>query len=133
MFGPLMSKFALSRFSRIFSSLNASGLPIMQTLAISTETVGNVYYARSLRKVTEEVKRGENISDALARAGIFPPLLHQMVTVGEDYYDQDVEYAIKRFTTLIEPVLLAFVAMFVFFFALAVFLPLFNLARVIIR
>jgi len=146
MFGPLMSKFALSRFSRIFSSLNASGLPIMQTLAISTETIGNVYYARSLRKVTEEVKRGENISDSLARAGIFPPLLHQMVTVGEttgkldevlskvsDYYDQDVEYAIKRFTTLIEPVLLAFVAMFVFFFALAVFLPLFNLARVIIR
>jgi type II secretory pathway component PulF len=146
MFGPLMSKFALSRFSRIFSSLNASGLPIMKTLDISTETVGNVYYARSLRKVTEEVKRGENLSDALARAGIFPPLLHQMVTVGEttgkldevlgkvsDYYDQDVEYAIKRFTTLIEPVLLALLATFVFFFALSVFLPLFNLARVLIR
>jgi type II secretory pathway component PulF len=146
MFGPLMSKFALSRFSRIFSSLNASGLPIMKTLDISTETVGNVYYARSLRKVTEEVKRGENLSDALARAGIFPPLLHQMVTVGEttgkldevlgkvsDYYDQDVEYAIQRFTTLIEPVLLALLATFVFFFALSVFLPLFNLARVLIR
>ena len=146
MFGPLMSKFALSRFSRIFSSLNASGLPIMQTLDISTETIGNVYYARSLRKVTEEVKRGENLSDSLARAGIFPPLLHQMVTVGEttgkldevlgkvsDYYDQDVEYAIKRFTTLIEPVLLALLATFVFFFALSVFLPLFNLARVLIR
>ncbi|MGD8382779.1 MAG: type II secretion system F family protein [Syntrophobacterales bacterium] len=146
MFGPLMSKFALSRFSRIFSSLNASGLPIMQTLDISTDTVGNVVYARSLRKVTEEVKRGENLSDALARVGIFPPLLHQMVTVGEttgkldevlakvsDYYDQDVEYAIKRFTTLIEPALLAIVAAFVFFFALSVFLPLFNLARVLIR
>jgi type II secretory pathway component PulF len=142
MLGPLMSKFALSRFSRIFSSLNASGLPIMQTLAISTETVGNVYYARSLRKVTEEVKRGENLSDSLARAGIFPPLLHQMVTVGEttgkldevlgkvsDYF----EYAIQRFTTLIEPVLLALLATFVFFFALSVFLPLFNLARVLIR
>jgi type IV pilus assembly protein PilC len=146
MFGPLMSKFALSRFSRIFSSLNASGLPIMQTLDISTETIGNVYYARSLRKVTEEVKRGENLSDALARAGIFPPLLHQMVTVGEttgkldevlgkvsDYYDQDVEYAIQRFTTLIEPVLLVFLASFVFFFALSVFLPLFNLAGVLIK
>ena len=146
MFGPLMSKFALSRFSRIFSSLNASGLPIMKTLDISTETVGNVYYARSLRKVTEEVKRGENLSDALARAGIFPPLLHQMVTVGEttgkldevlskvsDYYDQDVEYAIKRFTTLIEPALLALLATFVFFFALSVFLPLFNLADVIMQ
>jgi type IV pilus assembly protein PilC len=146
LFGPLISKFSLSRFSRIFSSLNASGLPIMKTLDISSETVGNVYYARSLRKVTEEVKRGENLSDALARAGIFPPLLHQMVTVGEttgkldevlgkvsDYYDQDVEYAIKRFTTLIEPVLLAILASFVFFFALSVFLPLFDLARVIIH
>jgi type II secretory pathway component PulF len=146
MFGPLMSKFALSRFSRIFSSLNASGLPIMQALAISAETVGNVYYARSLRKVTEEVKRGENLSDSLARAGIFPPLLHQMVTVGEtagkldevlgkvsDYYDQDVKYAMKRFTTMIEPVLLALLATFVFFFALSVFLPVFNLARVLIR
>jgi len=144
--GSLMSKFVLSRFSRIFATLNASGLPIMQTLQISTETIGNVYYARSLRKVTEKVKRGENLSDSLARAGIFPPLLHHMVTVGEttgkldevlgkvsDYYDQDVEYAIKRFTTLIESVLLALLATFVFFFALSVFLPVFNLARVLIR
>ena len=146
MFGPLMSKFVLSRFSRIFSTLNASGLPIMQTLEISTETIGNVYYARSLRKVTEEVKRGENLSDALARAGIFPPLLHQMATVGEttgkldevlskvsEYYDQEVDYAIKRFTTLIEPVLLVFLAAFVFFFALSIFLPLFDMAKVLIR
>jgi len=144
--GSLMSKFVLSRFSRIFASLNASGLPIMQTLQISTETIGNGYYARSLRKVTEEVKRGENLSDALARAGIFPPLLHQMVTVGEttgkldevlgkvsDYYNQDVDFAIKKFSTMIEPLLLAILATFVFFFALSVFLPLFNLAGVLIR
>ncbi len=146
MIGPLMSKFVLSRLSRIFATLNDSGLPIMQTLEISTETIGSAYYARSLRKVTEEVKRGENLSDALARAGIFPPLLHKMATVSEttgkldevfgkvsDYYNQDVEYAIKRFTALMEPVLLAILATFVFFFALSVFLPLFNLARVLIR
>jgi MSHA biogenesis protein MshG len=146
MFGTLMSKFVLSRFSRIFSTLNSSGLPIMQTLEIATETIGNVYYARTLRKVKEEVKRGEDLSDALARAGIFPPLLHQMVSVGEttgkldevlgkvsDYYDQDVDYAIKRFSTLIEPLLLAVLATFIFFFALSVFLPLFNLAEVLIK
>ena len=144
--GELMSKFVLSRFSRIFATLNASGLPILHTLEISTETIGNVYYARSLRKVTEEVKRGDNLSDSLARAGIFPPLLHQMVTVGEttgkldevlgkvsDYYNQDVDYAIKKFSTMIEPLLLAILATFVFFFALSVFLPLFNLAHVLIR
>ena len=146
MMGKLMSKFVLSRFSRIFATLNASGLPIMQTLEISTESIGNVYYARSLRRVTEEVKRGENLSDALARAGIFPPLLHQMATVGEttgkldevlgkvsDYYDQEVEYSIKRFTTLIEPVLLVVLGSFVFVVALSVFLPLFDLASVLLH
>ena len=145
-FGSLISKFVLSRFSRIFATLNASGLPIMNTLEISTETVGNDYYARTLRRVSEEVKRGENLSDALARAEIFPPLLHQMVTVGEntgkldevlgkvsDYYNQEVDYAIKRFSTLIEPMLLMVLAAFVLFFALSVFLPLFNLAGVMIK
>jgi MSHA biogenesis protein MshG len=144
--GSLMSKFVLSRFSRIFATLNASGLPILHTLEISSETIGNVYYARSLRRVMEEVKRGDNLSDSLARAGIFPPLLHQMVTVGEttgkldevlgkvsDYYNQDVDFAIKKFSTMIEPLLLAILATFVFFFALSVFLPLFNLAHVLIR
>ena len=145
-FGTLISKFVLSRFSRIFATLNASGLPILKTLEISAKTVGNVYYAQSLEKVAEEVRRGENISDVLVRAGIFPPLLHQMVVVGEttgkldevlgkvsDYYDQDVDYAIKRFSTLIEPVLIMVLGGFVLFFALSVFLPLFNLASVIIK
>jgi MSHA biogenesis protein MshG len=145
-FGPLISKFLLSRFSRIFATLNASGLPIMQTLEISTETIGSVYYAGALRKVSEEVKRGENLSDALSRFGIFPPLLHQMVTVGEntgkldevlgkvsDYYDQEVDYAIKQFATLIEPVLIMFLAGVVLFFALSIFLPMWDLLHVIQR
>jgi len=145
-FGSLISKFVLSRFSRIFATLNASGLPIMHTLEISTKTIGNVYYARSLRRVSDEVKRGENFSDALARAGIFPPLLHQMVSVGEttgkldevlgkvsDYYDQDVDYAIKRFSTLIEPLLIVVLASFVLFFALSVFMPLFGLGKAMIK
>jgi type IV pilus assembly protein PilC len=143
-FGPLISKFILSRFSRIFSTLNASGLPIMNTLAISTETIGNVYYAGALRKVGEEIKRGENLSDALSRFGIFPPLLHQMVTVGEntgkldevlgkvsDYYDQEVDYAIKQFSTLIEPMLIMFLAVVVLFFALSIFLPMWDLLHVV--
>jgi type II secretory pathway component PulF len=143
-FGPLISKFLLSRFSRIFATLNASGLPIMQTLEISTETIGSVYYAGALRKVSEEIKRGENLSDALARFGIFPPLLHQMVTVGEntgkldevlgkvsDYYDQEVDYAIKQFSTLIEPVLIMFLAGVVLFFALSIFLPMWDLLDVV--
>ncbi len=144
--GSLLTKFLLSRFSRIFATLNASGLPIMSTLEISIETIGNDFYARSLRNVAQEVKRGDNLSDALARAGIFPPLLHQMAVVGEttgkldevlakvsDYYDQDVDYAIKRFSTLIEPILLAVLAAFVLFFALSIFLPLWDLARVVIQ
>ena len=86
MFRPLISKFALSRFSRIFSSLNASGLPIMQTLAISKETVGNVYYGRFLGKVTEEVKRGETTGK-----------LDEVLCKVSDYHKQGVDYDIKRF------------------------------------
>jgi type II secretory pathway component PulF len=146
MIGSLVSKYVLCRFSQRVATLHASGLPITQALELSTETIGNTYYERSLWKVTEEVKRGENLSDSLARAGVFPPLLHQMATVGEtrdtfdqvlgkvcDYYNQDVEYAIKRFTSLTEPMLFAFLASFVFFFALAVFLPFFKLAGILIR
>ena len=145
-FGQLITKFILSRFSRIFATLNASGLPIMHTLEISSKTIGNVYYARTLNRVSDEVKRGESLSDALARAGIFPPLLHQMVTIGEntgkldevlgkvsDYYDQDVDSAIKRFSILIEPVLIMILAGFVLFLALSIFLPLWDLARVVIH
>jgi type II secretory pathway component PulF len=113
-FGSLISKFVLSRFSRIFATLNASGLPIMNTLKISTETVGNDYYARSLRRVSEEV-------------------LDEVLGKVSDYYNQEVDYAIKRFSTLIEPMLLMVLAAFVLFFALSVFLPLFNLAGVIIQ
>ena len=145
-FGALIAKFVLSRFSRVFATLNASGLPIMSTMEISTKTIGNVYYARILGRVSEEVKRGENLSDALGRTGIFPPLLHQMVSVGEttgkldevlgkvsDYYDQDVDYAIKRFSTLIEPMLIVVLAGFVLFFALSVFMPLFGLGKAMIK
>jgi type II secretory pathway component PulF len=145
-FGPLMEKLTLSRFSRIFSTLYASGLPILTTLELSTETLGNVYFAEPLRQVKEQVKGGQDMADSMARTHVFPVLLVQMVAVGEtsgaldevlekvsDYYEHDIEFAIKRLSTLLEPVMLFILAGFVFFMALAVFLPMWNLTSVMTR
>jgi MSHA biogenesis protein MshG len=144
--GPLISRFTLSRFSRVFATLNGSGLPILTTLRLSTETLGNVYYASSLERVTEQVEGGQDLASSLGRSGIFPALLVQMVAVGEtsgaldevlqkvsEYYDQDVDYAIKRLSTLLEPLLLCVLAGFVLFMALSVFLPMWNMASVMTR
>ena len=145
-FGPLMAKFVLSRFSKVLATLNSSGLPILVTLDLSADTLGNTYYAEFVRKVREQVEQGQDVSGSLGRTGIFPPLLVQMVAVGEasgsldevldkvsDYYDQDIDYAIKRLSTLLEPVLLCLLAGFVLFMALAVFLPMWDMASVMTR
>jgi type II secretory pathway component PulF len=145
-FGPLMAKFVLSRFSKVFATLNSSGLPILVTLELSADTIGNIYYAEFVHKVREQVKQGQDVSGSLGRTGIFPPLLVQMVAVGEasgsldevldkvsDYYDQDIDYAIKRLSTLLEPLLLCVLAGFVLFMALAVFLPMWDMASVMTR
>ncbi|MFP3870215.1 MAG: type II secretion system F family protein [Syntrophobacteria bacterium] len=145
-FGPLMTKFVLSRFSKIFAILNSSGLPILTTLELSAETIGNLYYTGFLQKVKGEVKGGQDLAGSLERTGVFPLLLVRMVAVGEtsgaldevltkvsEYYDQDVDFALKRLSTLLEPVLLCMLAGFVFFMALAVFLPMWNMASVMMR
>ena len=144
--GPLMAKFALSRFSKVFATLNSSGLQILVTLELSADTLGNLYYAQFLHRVKEQVEGGQDVAGSLGRTGIFPPLLVQMVAIGEasgsldevldkvsDYYDQDIDYAIKRLSTMLEPILLCVLAGFVLFMALAVFLPMWDMASVMTR
>jgi type II secretory pathway component PulF len=143
-FGPVVEKFILSRFSKVFATLNSSGLPILITLELSAETLGNRYYTGFLQRVTEQVKGGLDLASSMGRSGIFPALLVQMVAVGEasgsldevlnkvsEYYDQDVDFALKRLSALLEPLLLSVLAAFVLFMALAVFLPMWNMASVL--
>ena len=140
-FGPLFLKIALSRFAYIFVLLNRSGIPILQTLEITSTTIDNLILSQALEAIGQRVKEGGSLTEAMKESGRFTPLVLQMVAVGEssgtlddmltritEYYDLEVENAIKKLSTYIEPTLTLFLGVAVLFLALAVFLPWWNMA-----
>jgi len=142
-FGPIFLKTALSRFSRIFGTLTRSGLPILETLEIVSKTVGNVVIARVVDNIRDSARQGRGVVQPMKLSRIFPPAVTQMVAIGEEtgkmeemlmkvsnYYDRDVEYAIRNLSTTMEPLLLTVIGGMVLFLALAIFLPWWNLIRV---
>lgn len=142
-FGPIFLKTALSRFARVFGTLTRSGLPILQTLEIVSNTVGNVIISRTVDNIRDSVRQGRAIVQPMKVSKIFPPVVIQMVAIGEesgrmeemlmkvsDYYDTDVEYAIRNLSTSLEPILLGVIGVAVLFLALAIFLPWWNLINV---
>ncbi len=139
-FGALFQKVALSRFARVFSAMQKSGISMMLTLEIAGETVGNVVIARAVETMSESLRDGKGLTAPMESSGLFPPLVIQMVAVGEetgkldtmlnkvsDYYDMDVEYTLRNLSTMIEPILLLFVGGMVLFLALGIFLPMWDL------
>lgn len=139
-FGVLFQKVALSRFARVFSAMQKSGISMMMTLEIAAETVGNVVIARVVTEMRESLREGKRLLGPMEASGLFPPLVVQMISVGEetgqidtmlnkvsDYYDMDVEYALRNLSTMIEPILLLFVGGMVLFLALGIFLPMWNI------
>ncbi len=139
-FGILFQKVALSRFSRIFGAMQKSGISMMLTLEIAGETVGNVVIARAVENMSGSLRDGKGLTAPMESSGLFPPLVVQMMSVGEetgqldtmlnkvsDYYDMDVEYTLRNLATMIEPILLLFVGGMVLFLALGIFLPMWNL------
>jgi type II secretory pathway component PulF len=139
--GPLFLKMALSRFAYIFVLLNQSGIPILQTLEITSSTIDNRVLSRSLEVIGQRVKEGKSLAEAMKESGRFTLLVLQMVAVGEssgsldqmlmrvtEYYDLEVENTIKKLSTYIEPALTLVMGITVLFLALAVFLPWWNLA-----
>jgi type II secretory pathway component PulF len=139
-FGVLFQKVALSRFSRIFGAMQKSGISMMLTLEIAGETVGNVVIARAVESMSDSLRDGKGLTAPMESSGLFPPLVIQMMAVGEetgqldtmlnkvsDYYDMDVEYTLRNLSTMIEPILLLFVGGMVLFLALGIFLPMWNL------
>jgi type II secretory pathway component PulF len=140
-FGRLFLIAALSRFAHTFVMLNKSGIPILQTLEITSTTINNVILSRSIEEISQRVREGGSLADAMKESGRFTPLVIQMVAVGEssgtldemliritEYYDIELENAIKKMSTYIEPVLTLFLGVVVLFLALAVFLPWWNMA-----
>lgn len=145
-FGPIILKSILSRFSRVLGSLYRSGLPILQSLDIVSRAVDNRLIAAEVKRIEQEVRAGKPLSMELGRSGQFPPIVVQMVAVGEEtgnldemldkvseYYDQEVASSIRNLASTLEPVLLALIFAVVLFLALAIFLPMWDIIKVVKR
>jgi type IV pilus assembly protein PilC len=135
--GPVVTKVAISRFTRTLGTLVSSGVPILQALTIVKETAGNVIISNAIVKVHESVKEGETITAPLESSGVFPPMVVSMVDVGEqtgalpemllkiaDNYDEEVDNAVSAMTSLLEPIMIIFLAVVVGSIVIAMFLPL---------
>jgi MSHA biogenesis protein MshG len=139
--GPVFLKIGLSRFSNTFGMLNRTGIPILQALEITSTTVDNVLLSQSIESIQQKVREGSSLTNALKESKRFTPLVIQMISVGEssgtldemltrvtDYYDVEVDNALKKLPTYIEPLLTVFLGGVVLLLALAVFLPWWNMA-----
>jgi type IV pilus assembly protein PilC len=140
--GPLFKKAALSRFASIFAILQTSGVPVMQSLTILSATIGNEAIARSFEYVRERIEEGAGISTPLKAAKYFTPMVIDMIAIGEEsgnidemlreitkHYDDEVEYAVKGLSDAIGPILIVGLAAVVGFFALAIFMPIWDLTK----
>jgi type IV pilus assembly protein PilC len=141
--GPVFKKAALSRFASIFAILQTSGVPIMQSLTILSATMGNEALTRSFDHIRERIKEGAGISAPLKSAKYFTPMIVDMVAIGEEsgnidemmravakHYDDEVEYAIKGLSDALGPILIVGLAAIVGFFALAIFMPMWDLTQI---
>ena len=138
--GPLVRKIAIARFSRTLGTLISSGVPILQALSIVKETAGNVHLTNAIDKVYDAVKEGETITKPLEGSGIFPPMVVSMIDIGEetgalpemlvkvaDVYEEEVDNAVSALTSLLEPVMICFLAVVVGSIVIAMFLPLIKM------
>jgi type II secretory pathway component PulF len=139
-FGALNLKSSISRFAKTFETLNRSGLPILQNLSIVAQTIGNVIISDEIYKIISGVKEGQGLAQPIRKSEIFPPVVVQMISIGEksgalddmmtniaDYYDQEVDYTVKNLTTLIEPLITVALGGIILFLALAIFMPMWNM------
>ncbi len=138
--GDVVQKVALARWSRTFSGMVASGVPILQAIEISGETSGNAVITEAMDDVYESVKRGGTIAQPIGAHEIFPPMVEHMVSVGEEsgqlenmltkiaeFYEAEVDAKIKSLTALIEPLMIIFVGAIVGFIVISMYLPIFSL------
>jgi type IV pilus assembly protein PilC len=139
-FGDLFQKVAVSRFARTLGLLLRAGVPVLQALDIVADSTGNEVLARAARDVKESVKSGESMSEPLTKHSVFPPMVVQMIAVGEDtgaldamldkvsdFYDQEVESTTESLTSLIEPIMIAVLGGVVGAMVIALYMPMFKI------
>lgn len=139
-FGDLISKTAIARFSRTLGTLISSGVPILQALNITRETAGNHVVAGAINKIHDSVKEGESVVGPMESSGVFPPIVTSMVQVGEetgqlpdmlvkvaDVYETEVDNVVTSLTSILEPVMIVFLALIVGVIVLALFMPMIGI------
>ena len=143
-FGKMLKKIAIARFSRNLANMLRAGVPILQALGVVGDTSGNWVVEKALQDVAESVRRGRSIAQPLGASGVFPPMVVQMVAVGEDsgeleimlekiaqFYDDEVESTTAALTSLIEPLLIGFLGVVIGGMIIALYLPVFNIFNLI--
>jgi len=141
-FGPLLQKVGIARFTRTLGTLVASGVPILQALNIVRETAGNAVIADAVNRIHDAVKEGERIVHSMEASKVFPPMVVSMVEVGEetgalpdmlmkiaDVYDDEVDNAVAALTSLLEPIMIVFLAVIVGTIVIAMFMPLISVIQ----
>jgi type IV pilus assembly protein PilC len=143
-FGGLMKKIAVARFTRNFANMLQAGVPILQALNIVGETSGNWVIEKATRNIADGVRQGKSIAEPLAQESVFPPMVVQMVAVGEDsgameimlnkvsdFYDAEVKASTESLTSLIEPLMIAFLGVVVGGMVIALYMPIFSIATAV--
>jgi len=143
-FGPLLRKVAVARFSRTLGTLVSSGVPILDGLSIVSRTSGNKTIEKAILNARASIREGETIAEPLNRSGIFPPMVIQMISVGEstgaldsmlskiaDFYEDEVDIAVANLTSLLEPFLMIFLGVVIGGVVISMYLPIFSMASAI--
>lgn len=143
-FGPLARKVAITRFSRTFGTLTASGVPILEALEVAKNTASNNVIQRAIMYVRERIREGETIHAPMKRTGQFPPIVSNLVSVGEeagnleeilfkisDYYDAEIDATVRGMASIIEPMMIILIGALVGTIVVSLYLPIFNLVNVI--
>ncbi len=142
--GDIIRKLAMARFSRTLSTLVSSGVPILQAIEITGDTAGNTVISEVMANVKREVKEGHPMSEPLTRSAVFPPMVTQMIAVGEetgavdtmlnkiaDFYEDEVNASVKSLTSILEPIMMMGVGALVGVIVISLYLPIFNLMNVV--
>ena len=143
-FGPLFQKIAVARFSRTLGTLVSSGVPILDGLTIVSRTSGNKTIETAILNARASIREGETIAEPLGRSGIFPPMVIQMISVGEstgaldsmlskiaDFYEEEVDLAVGNLTSLLEPLLMVFLGVVIGGVVISMYLPIFQMASAV--
>jgi len=143
-FGEINRKGAIARFTRILGTLIKSGVPILEALQVSSNAIGNLVISAAVLGAKTKIKEGQSISGPLAASGVFPPMVTQMIMVGEEsgeleemlvnvakFYDEEVDRSVERLTAVIEPLLMVVIGLTIGTMIIAMYLPIFNMVNLI--